>query len=75
MFYDYKTLYAHMYAKPVVSVGERVYQGEKLGGQGMTGSANGIHLHFEVIKVASNGDESRINPRNFLPKGYPATKW
>lgn len=71
----YKTLYAHMYAKPVVSVGERVYQGEKLGGQGMTGSANGIHLHFEVIKVASNGDESRINPRNFLPKGNPATKW
>ena len=71
----YKTLYAHMYKKPCVSEGDRVYQGEKLGGQGRTGSANGVHLHFELIKVSSNGDESRINPRNFLPKGSPATKW
>ena len=65
-----KTLYAHMYRKPEVKVGDRVYQGEFLGGQGMTGSAGGIHLHFEVIK---EGD--RINPRKYLPKGYPPVAW
>lgn len=65
-----KTLYAHMYRKPEVKVGERVYQGEFLGGQGMTGSAGGIHLHFEVIK-----DGDRINPRKYLPKGYPPVAW
>jgi murein DD-endopeptidase MepM/ murein hydrolase activator NlpD len=65
-----KTLYAHMYTKPLVKEGERVFKGEHLGGQGMTGSAGGIHLHFEVIE---NGE--RINPRKYLPKGYPPTEW
>ena len=65
-----KTLYAHMYTKPLVEEGELVFKGEHLGGQGMTGSAGGIHLHFEVIR-----DGERINPRKYLPKGYPPTAW
>ena len=65
-----KTLYAHMYTKPLVEEGDRVFKGEHLGGQGMTGSAGGIHLHFEVIV---NG--SRVNPRKYLPDGYPPTAW
>ena len=65
-----KTLYAHMYRKPEVTVGERVYKGEFLGGQGMTGSAGGIHLHFEVIK---NGD--RVNPIKYMPSKRPAVAW
>ena len=65
-----KTLYAHMYAKPLVKEGDRVFQGEHLGGQGMTGSAGGIHLHFEVIK---NGD--RVNPIKYMPSKRPDTAW
>ncbi len=65
-----KTLYAHMYTKPLVKEGDRVFKGEHLGGQGMTGSAGGIHLHFEVIV-----DGNRVNPRKYLPKGYPPTAW
>ncbi len=65
-----KTLYAHMYAKPLVKEGDRVYKGEHLGGQGMTGSAGGIHLHFEVIK---NGD--RVNPIKYMPSKRPDTAW
>ncbi len=71
-----QTLYAHMYKKPLVSVGDRVYQGEALGGQGATGVATGVHLHFEVRNVDSNGNvTARVNPRKYLPEGYPPTKW
>lgn len=65
-----KTRYAHMYTAPLVEEGERVFKGEHLGGQGMTGSAGGIHLHFEVLE-----NEERVNPRKYLPDGYPPTKW
>ena len=65
-----KTRYAHMYASPLVEVGERVFKGEHLGGQGMTGSAGGIHLHFEVLE-----NEERVNPRKYLPDGYPPKAW
>ena len=41
------TYYAHlssMYAR----VGDRVYRGQHIGGVGMTGTASGNHLHFEI---------------------------
>lgn len=44
----YATLYAHMLQLPSVSVGDTVSKGQVIGYVGMTGSANGYHLHFEL---------------------------
>ncbi len=58
-----ETLYGHMQSEPLVSKGERVYQGQQIGNVGMTGYATGPHLHFEV---RINGE--RVNPLNYLPE-------
>jgi len=55
------TYYAHL-SSMAVSVGERVYRGQFIGGVGMTGTASGNHLHFE-IRV--NG--TPVDPMPFLP--------
>ena len=55
-----QTLYAHM-SERAVSAGDWVESGQLLGYVGMTGSAYGYHLHFEVRE---NGNVQ--NPRNYL---------
>lgn len=55
-----QTLYAHM-SERAVSAGDWVESGQLLGYVGMTGSAYGYHLHFEVRE---NGEVQ--NPRNYL---------
>lgn len=54
------TLYAHMSSR-AVQAGDYVAAGQLLGYVGMTGSASGYHLHFEVRE---NGEVT--NPRNYL---------
>lgn len=53
----YMTLYGHM-ENCIVSVGDKVNQGQTLGYIGSTGFSTGPHLHFEVRKdgVAQNPD-------------------
>ncbi len=55
------TYYAHN-SKLLVSVGDKVYQGQVIAKSGATGNVTGPHCHFEV---RINGQ--RQNPRNYLP--------
>ena len=56
----YVTYYAHN-SSILVSVGQKVYQGQIIARAGMTGNASGPHCHFEV---RING--TSVNPRNYL---------
>ena len=56
----YVTYYAHN-SSILVSVGQKVYQGQVIAKAGMTGNASGYHCHFEV---RING--TSVNPRNYL---------
>ncbi|MEU8419651.1 peptidoglycan DD-metalloendopeptidase family protein [Micromonospora sp. NPDC048835] len=43
----WQTMYLHMVARPVVSTGQRVVQGQLLGRVGSTGRSSGPHMHHE----------------------------
>lgn len=55
-----ETRYAHL-SRVLVSNGQRVSQGERIGLSGSTGVSTGPHLHFEML---ING--SQVNPLNYL---------
>ena len=60
------TRYCHMRSHPIVFVGQRVTAGQAIGYVGMSGNADGPHVHFEVH---INGDDSAagaINPVPFM---------
>lgn len=56
------TYYAHL-SKIEVSVGDRVYKGQRIAKSGATGRVTGPHLHFEIRK---NG--KAVDPAKYLPK-------
>lgn len=55
------TYYGHC-SELLVSVGERVYQGQPIAKMGATGVANGIHCHFE-IRI----NDEPVDPLTLLP--------
>lgn len=56
------TNYSHL-RRVDVREGQRVTQGQRLGMKGATGSATGVHLHFEISKGRYNQSYSnKLNP-------------
>lgn len=60
----YQTLYAHC-SKLLVSVGQKVAQGEQIAKVGSTGNSTGPHCHWEI---RING--KTVNPANYIGKSY-----
>lgn len=60
----YTAIYAHA-TKIVVSVGQKVKQGQVLGYVGSTGNSTGPHLHIGITK---NGEKNFINPYPLLKR-------
>jgi murein DD-endopeptidase MepM/ murein hydrolase activator NlpD len=56
------TLYAHNH-RVLVSLGQRVNQGQQVAEMGSTGRSTGPHLHFEVHPAGSGA----VNPIALLP--------
>lgn len=62
----YYTIYEHL-AQILVSTGQTVEKGEQIGKIGMTGSATGPHLHFEVWQgIPYQG--TRLSPWSILSR-------
>ncbi|MBO0474185.1 M23 family metallopeptidase, partial [Enterococcus ureasiticus] len=60
----YYTYYGH-FDSVNVKQGDKVTTSSILGIMGMTGTATGVHLHFEVRKGGQSSD-FRINPRDVI---------
>ena len=59
------TVYAHMHRYPLVSVGQQVSKGQKLGTMGNTGNSTGAHLHFEMYEGYYSWPYA-VNPRKYI---------
>jgi murein DD-endopeptidase MepM/ murein hydrolase activator NlpD len=64
-----KSIYGHLNSINV-GAGQAVVSGQKIGGIGQSGVANGvIHLHFEIRTTTAAWGEDVENPNIFLPGG------
>ena len=64
-----KSLYVHLKAGSiVVSAGQRVVKGQRLGTMGSTGCSTGRHLHFGIY---TNNGYTHVNPLNFVSPDNP----
>ncbi len=61
----YQTVYMHL-SQRNVSSGSQVYRGQVIGLAGKTGSASGVHLHFEIKR---NGSYYNPNPADYPIQG------
>lgn len=59
------TLYAHQSSQSV-KVGDKVEQGQIIGGMGSTGQSTGTHLHFEIRTSMYGGEGNLLNPELFF---------
>jgi murein DD-endopeptidase MepM/ murein hydrolase activator NlpD len=67
-----ETRYCHMESRPSVQVGQTVAAGTVLGHEGMSGNADGPHLHFEVHLHNDLSINGAIDPVPFMQdKGAP----
>ena len=65
----YYTMYAHLkYNTVMVSNGDRVTKGQRLGYMGATGDSNGVHLHFEVRDTS----DTKIDPTPYIDADLPS---
>ncbi|MBQ4557470.1 MAG: peptidoglycan-binding protein [Clostridia bacterium] len=58
-----RTYYAHM-TEIIVSNGQRISKGTKIGTVGSTGSSDGAHLHFEMRSGSSSS--TRVDPLDYV---------
>lgn len=64
-----KSIYGHMNSIDVTP-GMAVVSGQRIGGIGQSGVANGVtHLHFEIRTITAAWGEDVENPSEFLPGG------
>jgi murein DD-endopeptidase MepM/ murein hydrolase activator NlpD len=61
------TLYGHL-ATSLVTVGQKVVQGQPVGLEGSTGNSTGAHVHFE-LRI----NQKPVDPAPYLPPGAPST--
>ena len=57
------TYYGHLKEQPIVSEGEEVKQGQKIGTMGATGYATGVHLH---LGFSTSLYKDYVNPRDYV---------
>ena len=70
-----ETRYCHLVSAPTVQVGQSVRAGTVLGHVGMSGNADGPHLHFEVHLHNDLSATGAIDPIGFMQdKGAPLGK-
>lgn len=67
-----QTRYGHLSGTPLVSAGQTVGIGQRIGYMGRTGTSSGVHLHFEVrirnsfADAIANADSTAVNPLNYV---------
>lgn len=67
-----QTRYAHLNGAPLVTTGQAVEKGLKIGSMGSTGTSTGVHLHFEVrlrhsyADCIANVDTTPVDPLGYV---------
>lgn len=62
---DYFSIYWHL-SRTDINIGDKVKKGQQIGLKGSTGCSNGVHLHFQVI---------RVNKGASLPDQHTQDNW